>query len=157
MAEDLGKNYCQTKPLSGQRGGLNPEPSDYKSVPLTTRLHCIPYVSNLIPSVLIRCSMKRSLMFPWCCSMKCLIMFWESTESLGSHRWVDILSSLRVQSEKCLSKQFLKSCLTRLPAGSLAVNWCEWSWQNHAVEICGMDEWTQCLPSQGLWSLFCKS
>ena len=63
------------------------------------------------------------------------------------------LSSLK---ESNVSGVCLKSCLTRLPAGSFAVNWCEWSWQNHAVKICGMDEWTQCFSSQGLWSLFCK-
>ena len=33
--------------------------------------------------------------------------------------------------------------------GSFAVDWCQWSWKDHSVEVCSLDQWPLCLPSQG--------
>lgn len=50
---------------------------------LDLRLQC--FSSNTFFN---RYFMKKSWMYHWCCSMKFSTMFWELTESLGSHRYV---------------------------------------------------------------------
>ena len=45
---------------------------------------------------------------------------------------------------------FMKSCAIFSSSGPLAVDWCEWSWKNHTVQICGVDERFKRFSSQGL-------
>lgn len=63
-------------------------PNAWLQIPLMMRWDVHLFDFNICPFAFQRCFMKRSWMFRWCCSMKCLTMFWGSTESSDSHRSV---------------------------------------------------------------------
>ena len=65
-------------------------PNALLQIPMMMRWDVHLFNFNTCPFAFQRCFMKRNWMYRWCCSMKCLTMFWGSTESSDSPRSVKI-------------------------------------------------------------------
>ena len=49
----------------------------------------------------------------------------------------------------CAHMHVVNSFVTTFSPGTFASDRSQWSWKDNSLSICGLDQWIDCLPSQG--------